>query len=296
MMRRIWSWSLPLAAVALGGCSIGGGLGIPGFGGNETGQFNASVSASVGQYAILDLASGQVEVATVVPNLASDNAYRTSKMVFRSIDASVATIGASGGIGDQSDETRSSVSVNRYWLGVFEVTQAQWRTLSGGSEPWTAAPAALLGPAATSAATKDQTPAVEISSVSAASVAGSAGTRMGHALALPTPAQWEVACRAGSTGSYSWGDSLDESVMRAHAVVSEVRDSVDGARPVGGRSANAFGFYDMHGNAWEFTSDGVLRGGSWRDTVTQARCANRGSSLDSRSSHVLVGFRLVLTP
>lgn len=286
-----------LVAGSFTGCGGGfNGVGIPASG-TATDQFSASVSASVGNYAVLDLTTGQVEIAVTVSGLATDPLYRSSKMVFRSIDVGSGQVGSVGGsFGAQSDEARTTGPLSRYWLAVFEVTQAQWRLVSSGAQPWTTIqPQSLLGVAATGA-NKDQTPAVEISFTTAGTTLAAAGARLGRRLALPTPIQWEYACRAGSTGSFSWGESRDDAVVRTYAVVSEVLDGVDGARAVGGRTPNALGFYDMHGNVWEFTNDGVLRGGSWKDTLSQARCANLGPALDSSTAHVLVGMRPVLTP
>ena len=286
-----------LVAASFTGCGGGfSGVGVPATG-TTTNQFTESVSASVGSYAILDLTTGKVEVAVTVPGLATDPVYRSSKMVFRSIDVGSGLVGSIGGtFGAQGDEARTTGAMTRYWLAVFEVTQAQWRLVSSGAQPWTTVqPQSLLGVAATGA-NKDQTPAVEISFTTAGTTLAAAGTRLGHKLALPTPIQWEYACRAGSTGSFSWGESRDDAVVRNYAVVSEVIDGVEGARTVGGRAPNALGFYDMHGNVWEFTNDGVLRGGSWKDTLSQARCANLGPAIDSSTAHLLVGMRPVLTP
>ncbi|MCY2962889.1 MAG: SUMF1/EgtB/PvdO family nonheme iron enzyme [Planctomycetota bacterium] len=69
---------------------------------------------------------------------------------------------------------------------------------------------------------------------------------------LPTEAEWEFACRAGTTTRFWSGD--DPSSLNAIAVVK--RDEREGPAPVGSRPANPFGLFDMHGNVWEFTQDG----------------------------------------
>ena len=71
----------------------------------------------------------------------------------------------------------------------------------------------------------------------------------GWAYVLPTEAQWEYACRAGTTTAYSWGDSITtEQCELLSSGYSQTRD-------VGLYSANPWGFFDMHGNVWEWTAD-----------------------------------------
>lgn len=128
--------------------------------------------------------------------------------------------------------------------------------------------------------------------------------------ALPTEAQWEYACRAGSTGP--WSGKLDEIAWFG-------ADRETGStHPVGTKKPNAWGVHDMHGNLWEWTSDyyndfgpdpvwdpkgpdlsdsGVRidRGGCWDSTPDYCRSAHRGVYEPDRQSP-FVGFRIVCNP
>ncbi len=128
---------------------------------------------------------------------------------------------------------------------------------------------------------------------------------------LPTEAEWEYACRAGASDYYAGGATLE--TMGWFAGNSE-----GSTQPVGSKKSNAWGLYDMHGNAAEWCSDWydryfytqwgnwidpagapkgkerVIRGGSWRHNSTHCRSASRNSaSPESKHSHV--GFRIVLS-
>ena len=131
----------------------------------------------------------------------------------------------------------------------------------------------------------------------------------GRAYRLPTEAEWEYACRAGTTTKYSSGD--DESDLVDYGWFSENSDSND--HPVGGKMPNAWGLHDMHGNAAEWCQDWyqvyrpdavtdptgaasssarVYRGGSSRQNADLARSAYRDST--SQGSHASnIGFRIV---
>jgi formylglycine-generating enzyme required for sulfatase activity len=134
----------------------------------------------------------------------------------------------------------------------------------------------------------------------------------GYEYRLPTEAEWEYACRAGTTTEYNTGDELLPSQARfVHDEGDEGEDSV----PVASYPPNAWGLYDMHGNVAQwcldsyaaysagavtdpFVSGGpgrVLRGGSWYGYSGYCRSALRGS-YNPGSTGDNVGFRVVLAP
>lgn len=138
-----------------------------------------------------------------------------------------------------------------------------------------------------------------------------------YRLRLPTVAEWERAARAGGTGKFPWGDSEADIDQRAN-----VEGKVGHATTVGSYAPNAFGLYDMVGNVWQWQAnmykneykkglidantalergttwdeaDKVsLRGGSWADHPTTARCSFRVRRRPDYWSDS-IGFRLVLS-
>ena len=138
---------------------------------------------------------------------------------------------------------------------------------------------------------------------------------VGWSYVLPTESQWEYACRAGTTTAYSWGATITSS----NANYNWDGGANDGndfkqTRDVGQYAANPWGFFDMHGNVWEWTADWyqtayptgnpvvnptgpasgsyrVERGGSWFSDGTPLRSAERGSYTPS-SRGTSVGFRV----
>ena len=127
---------------------------------------------------------------------------------------------------------------------------------------------------------------------------------------LPTEAQWEYACRAGTTTAYSWGDTISTSDANYD---NTNRYPLKGRTTnVGSYKANPWGFFDMHGNVWEWTSDWyaaygsgavtdpegpatgstrVIRGGCWSTISWLLRSAQRGSSKPSYRVNSM-GFRV----
>jgi formylglycine-generating enzyme required for sulfatase activity len=136
--------------------------------------------------------------------------------------------------------------------------------------------------------------------------------REGKVFRLPTEAEWEYACRAGSNSNYCFGD--DESMLGEYGWYNENSERV--THDVRTKKPNAWGLYDMHGNVWEWCSDRysdtyehtptdgsackvdsgkgrVLRGGSWNATAENCRCSVR-INYGSAGRNYFVGFRLVM--
>ena len=136
---------------------------------------------------------------------------------------------------------------------------------------------------------------------------------------LPTEAEWEYCCRAGSTTAFSFGNSAtgrgdpgkQPSILDEYAW--HTGNAAGNDPPVGALKPNAWGLYDMHGYLWEFVCDGwhadytqapadgrcqpggtghVVRGGSWRDDYSKLRCAARRALADGVRSDA-IGFRCI---
>ena len=213
-------------------------------------------------------------------------------MKFRLVPAGQLVMGSESGYDDEKPAHRVTMSRPLY-LGVHEVTQAQYKQVTGSN------PSHFKGP---------NRPVENVTWNDAQDFCRRLSDREGVEYRLPTEAEWEHACRAGTTTRYSLGDSA--AALGDHAWY---RDS-SGYRThdVGQRKPNAWGLYDMHGNVWEWChdwfgpyaavaqtdpkgpgegADRILRGGSWGVTPDGCRCAYRNrSSPDAR--HYGVGFRI----
>jgi uncharacterized protein (TIGR02996 family) len=140
----------------------------------------------------------------------------------------------------------------------------------------------------------------------------------GWSYRLPTEAEWEHACRAGTTTAFWWGDTATshQANFDGHYPhgVQEVGPYLERVSDVGSYAANPFGLYDMHGNVWEWVADWfdpgyyargvdidprgpsggdkhILRGGSW---YHQGRCCRSAYRLENDPGSETCGFRVVL--
>jgi formylglycine-generating enzyme required for sulfatase activity len=192
------------------------------------------------------------------------------------------------------DKPAHRVTITRpFYVGRTEVTQAQWQAVMGGT------PSLFTGAAL---------PVEQVSWNDCQAFVKKVSAAAGQTCRLPSEAEWEYACRAGSGSAYSFGD--DEAQLGAHAWFDA--NSASTTHPVGGKKPNRWGLHDMHGNVWEWCQDWhgdygsvsqedpdgaekgglrVLRGGGWDFNPVHCRSAYR-IRLDGRSG--LIGFRVVL--
>jgi formylglycine-generating enzyme required for sulfatase activity len=191
-----------------------------------------------------------------------------------------------------------------FYLGKYEVTQAQYEAvMTGNTDGLNATPSNWPNnpnlPVEKVSYDDIQKFLTRLNSQQAGNIPD------GWAYVLPTEAQWEYACRAGTTTAYSWGDSITPDDANYDYSVGQIAD-------VGQYSANPWGFFDMHGNVWEWTvdwyavyssgaqtdpegpttgSNRVIRGGGWGTAGTGLRSASRHYNNPSNRNHS-IGFRV----
>ncbi|MCX7045001.1 MAG: SUMF1/EgtB/PvdO family nonheme iron enzyme [Candidatus Sumerlaeota bacterium] len=200
--------------------------------------------------------------------------------------------------GSSDEKPVHEVTLDNYWLGETEVTQAQYEAIMGTN------PSNFKGA---------NNPVDQVSWENAMEFCRKLSQKTGKKYSLPTEAQWEYACRAGSSAKYGFGDS--ESELGDYAWYSS--NSGSQTHPVRQKKPNAWGLYDMHGNVWEWCSDWyadsysssaitnpvganqgsarVYRGGGWGLNADDCRSANR-FRIDPTSTDSILGFRVVCFP
>ena len=273
--------------------------------------FNVSCEMTPATYCVIDLSAGANATSYPVTYLAEPpsggfnvEAYKTMKLVLRRIEAGTFIMG-----GDQNDESHRVTLTKPFFCGIFEVTQKQYALVTGSN------PSDFSG---------DTLPVEKVnyneirgssdgakwpssSAVDSSSFLGKLRSRTGLGFDLPTEAQWEYACRAGTTTTYSYGNSENGSYMW-YSVNSNSK-----THPVGAKSANSWGLYDMHGNVYERCLDwyGALiygndpkgsssglkrvnRGGSWGFDADSCDSSFR-NNCDPLGKYSDLGFRIIRT-
>ncbi len=182
-----------------------------------------------------------------------------------------------------------------FYMSKFDVTQEQYQQITGAN------PSSFIG--------KDH-PVEDVSWFDTQDFCKKLNEKSGETVRLPSEAEWECACRAGSTTKYSSGDS-EEDLKRVGWYDAAEANST---HPVGQKEANRFGLYDMHGNVWQWCqdwcedysanpgidpagaaqgTDRVVRGGTWNYKPEYCRSAIR-EGYDPLYHYNGIGFRVVM--
>ncbi len=189
---------------------------------------------------------------------------------------------------DQSDESHRVTLSKPFFCGLFEVTQKQYSLVVGSNPSRFSGDKLPVEKVSYNAirGTSNGAKWPSSSAVDSSSFMGKLRARTGLDFDLPTEAQWEYACRAGTTTTYSYGDSANGNYMWYYS------NSSVKTHEVGTKSPNPWGLYDMHGNVAEWTSTSlrpnygvelmdsqhdvrVVRGGSWHDRPYRATSSAR---------------------
>jgi formylglycine-generating enzyme required for sulfatase activity/uncharacterized caspase-like protein len=217
--------------------------------------------------------------------------------------------------GYRREKPQHQVSVPAFCMGKYPITQAQWKAVAALPQincELKPEPSNFKG---------DNRPVEKVSWDDAVEFCARLSKKTGKEYRLPSEAEWEYACRAGTTTPFHFGETITSKLANYDASNTFAEEGKGEYRqqttPVGQFPANAFGLYDMHGNVWEWCLDDwhknyenaptdgsawkvkdndnqlrLLRGGSWDTYPVYCRSACR-DDFNPFSVYVNVGFRLV---
>ena len=288
---------------------------------------------------VVDLSEGSevssypIRYTSLEPDL-DDDTCRTTELWLRQIQPGTFFMGSpSNELGRGSDETYHEVTLTKiYYIGIFECTQKQWELIMGSNPSYYAGDARpvemvsynmIRGTSSTAGAGWP----TYGHAVDESSFMGRLQAKSGMVFDLPTEAQWEYACRAGTTTALNSGKNLksseqDNAMAEVGRYLYNFTDGKGGYAEdtkVGSYLPNAWGLYDMHGNVWEICLDRfgnlgtdvvvdpkgaktgenrAFRGGAWYTPAWRCRSAYRTDiepSIVSGAGHDH-GFRIVCLP
>jgi len=231
-----------------------------------------------------------------LPGAQGEELVNSIGMKFRLIQPGSFIMGSDKGDSDDKPVHKVTLTTG-FYIGVYEVTQEEWGKLMGST------PSHFKGP---------KNPVESVTWDAAQEFMRKLSQKENLTYRLPTEAEWEYACRAGTTTEYYWGDDAGDRQIGDYAWYDG--NSGGTTHPVGQKKPNAWGLYDMSGNVWEWCEDWssaypadkeavdpigaaggserVIRGGSWDLYALGCRSALRGGSSPSYRFYAL-GFRLV---
>jgi formylglycine-generating enzyme required for sulfatase activity len=262
-----------------------------------------------GDYMIVDLVTGEVRYesddSSVTRSRYNTDEYKTTKMVLRKVPSA-------SGVHLQKNSSQSFNFSHYYYIGIFEVTEAQYKTLvkSGGTSTGDKYPVANVSWEAIRGSTSNFNAVAGVNYAQTSNLCfisrlnkrvscyGSQGAAMAK-FDLPTEAAWEYAASAGTSGTQTYFFGNLSTDLGTYAWNSGNAGSA--RHPVGEKKANQWGLYDVYGNVREWCRDASYENSSAKDMLssaftavtggTSALMAYRGGSYDNSSAYMSSIYR-----